>query len=94
MYLDLATVLIAWSILLSWPPLLGVSGFIMYLNIFQIGPEGRALANLCEKEFTRHCSEVGVGAKEVIVRFWPVATSANGSQESIAAICYCPATEP
>ena len=59
MYLGFATVLIAWSILLAWPPaLLGVLGFVMYMNIFQIGPEERALTSLFGREFTRYCSQV------------------------------------
>lgn len=59
MYLGFATVLIAWSILLAWPPaLLGVLGFVMYMNRFQIGPEERALARLFGREFAQYCSQV------------------------------------
>lgn len=59
MYLGFAIVLIAWSIFLAWPPaLLGVLGFVMYMNIFQIGPEERALASLFGREFTQYCSQV------------------------------------
>lgn len=59
MYLGFAIVLIAWSILLAWPPaLLGVLGFVIYMNIFQIGPEERALASLFGEKFTQYCSQV------------------------------------
>lgn len=59
MYLGFATALIAWSIFLTWPPaLLGVLGFVMYMNRFQIGPEERALASLFGREFTQYCSQV------------------------------------
>ena len=59
MYLGFATALIAWSIFLAWPPaLLGVLGFVMYMNRFQIGPEERALASLFGKEFTQYCNQV------------------------------------
>lgn len=59
MYLGFATVLIAWSIFLAWPPaLLGVLGFVIYMNLFQIGPEERALASLFGRDFTQYCSRV------------------------------------
>lgn len=59
MYLGFSIVLIAWSILLAWPPaLLGVLGFVMYMNIFQIEPEERALASLFGEEFAQYCSQV------------------------------------
>lgn len=59
MYLGFATALIAWSIFLAWPPaLLGVLGFVIYMNLFQIGPEERALASLFGSEFTQYCSRV------------------------------------
>ncbi|WP_339546663.1 methyltransferase family protein [Pseudomonas sp. RA_35y_Pfl2_P32] len=59
MYLGFATVLIAWSIFLAWPlALLGVLGFVMYMNRFQIGPEERALARLFGRAFTQYCSQV------------------------------------
>lgn len=55
MYLGFATALIAWSIFLAWPPaLLGVLGFVIYMNHFQIGPEERALASLFGSEFTQY----------------------------------------
>jgi len=59
MYLGFATVLIAWSFFLAWPPgLLGVLGFVMYMNLFQIAPEERALASLFGREFAQYCSRV------------------------------------
>ncbi|KPA88094.1 putative protein-S-isoprenylcysteine methyltransferase [Pseudomonas asplenii] len=59
MYLGFATVLVAWSIFLAWPPaLLGVLGFVTYMNRFQIGPEERALAGLFGRDFTQYCSQV------------------------------------
>ncbi|UUQ65507.1 isoprenylcysteine carboxylmethyltransferase family protein [Pseudomonas fuscovaginae UPB0736] len=59
MYLGFATVLVAWSILLAWPPaLLGVVGFVIYMNRFQIGPEERALASLFGSDFTQYCRQV------------------------------------
>lgn len=59
MYLGFAIVLLAWSIYLAWPPaLLGVLGFVLYMNLFQIGPEERALAGLFGSDFTQYCSQV------------------------------------
>ncbi|NER62664.1 isoprenylcysteine carboxylmethyltransferase family protein [Pseudomonas sp. MAFF212427] len=59
MYLGFATVLVAWAILLAWPPaLLGVLGFVVYMNLFQIGPEERALARRFGGEFAQYCNGV------------------------------------
>ncbi|MCO8164891.1 isoprenylcysteine carboxylmethyltransferase family protein [Pseudomonas sp. 21LCFQ010] len=59
MYLGFATVLLAWSIFLAWPPaLLGVPGFVIYMTLFQIGPEERALSRLFGTEFTQYCNRV------------------------------------
>lgn len=59
MYLDFATALVAWSIFLAWPPaLLGVLGFVLYMNRFQIGPEERALARLFGNDFAQYCTRV------------------------------------
>ncbi|QXI26141.1 methyltransferase family protein [Pseudomonas vanderleydeniana] len=59
MYLGFATVLVAWSIFLAWPPaLLGVLGFVVYMNRFQIGPEERALASLFGSDFSQYCRQV------------------------------------
>ncbi|MGE8498921.1 MAG: methyltransferase family protein [Pseudomonas sp.] len=53
MYLGFAIVLVAWSILLAAPlTLLGVAGFVLYMNRFQIAPEERALAQLFGDEFS------------------------------------------
>ena len=59
MYLGFATALVAWSIILSWPPgLLGVLGFVVYMNRFQIGPEERALTRHFGDYFVQYCSQV------------------------------------
>ncbi|SDS27979.1 Protein-S-isoprenylcysteine O-methyltransferase Ste14 [Halopseudomonas litoralis] len=59
MYLGFATALVAWSIFLAWPPaLLGVLGFVLYMNRFQIGSEERALTRLFGDEFARYCNRV------------------------------------
>lgn len=59
MYLGFATILMAWSIFLAWPPaLLSVPGFVIHMNLFQIGPEERALARLFGSAFTQYCSQV------------------------------------
>jgi protein-S-isoprenylcysteine O-methyltransferase Ste14 len=59
MYLGFATTLLAWTIILAWPPaLLGVAGFILYMNRFQIAPEERALSTLFEDDFARYCTHV------------------------------------
>lgn len=59
MYLGFATALTAWSIYLAWlPALLGVLGFVLYMNRFQIGPEERALEGLFGADFTQYCSQV------------------------------------
>lgn len=52
MYVGFALVLLAWAAYLAAPvALLGVLGFVGYMNRFQIGPEERALANLFGDEF-------------------------------------------
>jgi len=59
MYLGFATVLVAWSIFLAWPPaLLGVLGFVLYMNRFQIAPEERALTKLFGDDFAQYCNRV------------------------------------
>lgn len=59
MYLGFATALIAWSIFLAWPPaLLSVLGFVIYMNLFQIGPEERALASRFGRAFRQYCKQV------------------------------------
>lgn len=59
MYLGFATTLLAWAIYLAWPlALLGVMGFVLYMNRFQIEPEERALAGLFGSDFAQYCSQV------------------------------------
>ncbi|MCO6056067.1 isoprenylcysteine carboxylmethyltransferase family protein [Pseudomonas sp. MOB-449] len=55
MYLGFAIALVAWSIYLASPvALLGVAGFMLYMNRFQIGPEEKALADLFGEDFTTY----------------------------------------
>jgi len=59
MYLGFATVLLAWSILLASPvSVLGVLGFVLFMNRFQIRSEERALANLFGNDFEQYCRTV------------------------------------
>ena len=59
MYLGFAVVLLAWALLLGSPvALLGVPGFILYMNRFQIAPEEQALAGLFSDDFARYCGRV------------------------------------
>ena len=59
MYLGFAIVLLAWSIFLAAPlTLVGVAGFVLYMNRFQIAPEERALTALFGEEFTRYQSRI------------------------------------
>jgi protein-S-isoprenylcysteine O-methyltransferase Ste14 len=59
MYLGFAITLLAWTIIVAWPPaLLGVAGFVVYMNRFQIAAEERALSTLFEDDFARYCSHV------------------------------------
>ncbi|MCY1312627.1 hypothetical protein D9M70_630640 [compost metagenome] len=52
MYLGFANALAAWSVYLTSPfTLLGVAGFVIYMNRFQIIPEETALASLFGKDF-------------------------------------------
>ncbi|MDA8485548.1 isoprenylcysteine carboxylmethyltransferase family protein [Pseudomonas resinovorans] len=55
MYLGFAIALVAWSIYLASPiALLGVAGFVLYMNRFQIGPEEQALATLFGDAFNAY----------------------------------------
>ncbi|BAU77218.1 putative protein-S-isoprenylcysteine methyltransferase [Metapseudomonas furukawaii] len=55
MYLGFAVALVAWSIYLgSLVALLGVLGFVLYMNRFQIIPEEHALASLFREEFAAY----------------------------------------
>lgn len=59
MYLGFATALLAWSILLGSPvSVLGVLGFVLFMNRFQIRSEERALANLFGSDFEQYCRTV------------------------------------
>ena len=55
MYVGFALFLVAWAVYLSSPwALVGVVGFVLYINRFQIQPEERALAALFAEEFERY----------------------------------------
>lgn len=59
MYLGFAIILGAWSISLASPvALLGVVGFVLYMNRFQIAPEERALGTLFGEDFARYKLQV------------------------------------
>ena len=59
MYLGLLLALGAWAVFLSsaWA-LLGMAGFVLYLNRFQIEPEERALASLFGAEYASYKASV------------------------------------
>lgn len=56
MYLGMALILAAWAIYLAhaaaWA---GVTGFVLYLNRFQIAPEERALEQKFGEAYRRYC---------------------------------------
>jgi protein-S-isoprenylcysteine O-methyltransferase Ste14 len=59
MYLGFAMLLLAWTLFLAWPPaLLGVAGFVLYMNHLQIAPEEQALSRLFGEDFARYCTQV------------------------------------
>jgi protein-S-isoprenylcysteine O-methyltransferase Ste14 len=59
MYLGFAIFLVAWAIYLSSPwTLIGVIGFVLYINRFQIAPEERALAAIFGVEFEQYKQSV------------------------------------
>lgn len=59
MYLGFAIMLLAWTLFLTWPPaLLGVAGFVLYMNYLQIAPEEQALNSLFGEDFARYCAQV------------------------------------
>ena len=59
MYVGFALFLVAWAAWLASPwTLLGVAGFVLYMNRFQIGPEERALASLFGIDFNHYCASV------------------------------------
>ena len=59
MYVGVAFILLAWSIYLgsSWA-LLGVVGFVIFINQFQIAPEERAMLALFGEEFVSYSKKV------------------------------------
>jgi protein-S-isoprenylcysteine O-methyltransferase Ste14 len=59
MYLGIAFILLAWSIFLVEPwPLIGVIGFIIYMNKFQIIPEERAMLSLFGEQYVNYSKNV------------------------------------
>lgn len=59
MYLGMAMILLAWAVFLSNPlSVLGVAGFVAYMNCFQIGPEETALRAMFSSEFAAYGSRV------------------------------------
>lgn len=59
MYVGLLLVLVGWSVYLAAPwALLGVAGFVFYIERFQIQPEERALAALFGAEFADYKERV------------------------------------
>ncbi|WP_285961473.1 methyltransferase family protein [Pseudomonas tohonis] len=59
MYLGFAILLVAWAALLGAPlALFAVTGFVLYLDRFQILPEERALAGLFGADYTRYRERV------------------------------------
>ena len=59
MYFGLLLVLVAWAVFLSsaWA-LLGVAGFVLYMNRFQIAPEERALSRLFGSAYASYKARV------------------------------------
>jgi protein-S-isoprenylcysteine O-methyltransferase Ste14 len=59
MYVGVAFILLAWAIYLGVPwALLGVLGFVVYINYFQIMPEEKAMLSLFGDEYIQYCSKV------------------------------------
>lgn len=59
MYVGFALFLNAWAVFLASPwTLLGVAGFVLYINRFQISPEERALEKIFGDEFLEYKSKV------------------------------------
>lgn len=59
MYVGFALFLLAFAVLLSSPgALLGVLGFVLYIDRFQILPEEQALHVLFGADFTNYCTQV------------------------------------
>lgn len=59
MYLGFAVTLLAWSAWLAHPvTLLGIAGFVAWMNRFQIAAEERAIGALFGADFERYCRRV------------------------------------
>jgi protein-S-isoprenylcysteine O-methyltransferase Ste14 len=59
MYLGMATALLGWAAYLaSWPALLGVPLFVLYINRFQIVPEERVMASLFGADYAAYKEKV------------------------------------
>ncbi|MDH1265327.1 isoprenylcysteine carboxylmethyltransferase family protein [Pseudomonas sp. GD03944] len=59
MYLGFAIMLLAWAIFLGVPQaVLGVVGFVIYMNRFQIAPEEQALQQRFGEAFSRYRQQV------------------------------------
>ena len=59
MYVGFALFLLAWAVYLSSPWVsIGVVGFVLYMNHFQIEPEELALKDIFGAEFTRYQEKV------------------------------------
>ncbi|KXO12703.1 putative protein-S-isoprenylcysteine methyltransferase [Moritella sp. JT01] len=59
MYVGFALFLLSWGVYLSSPwTVLGIVGFVFYMNKYQIIPEERALTTIFGAEFTLYLSQV------------------------------------
>ena len=59
MYVGFACALVAWTLYLASPiAALGVLGFVIFMNRYQIAPEERALTGLFGSEFTEYQARV------------------------------------
>ena len=59
MYVGFACLLVAWAVYLASPlAVLGVFGFVVFMNRYQIAPEERALTTLFGDEFTEYLASV------------------------------------
>lgn len=59
MYLGFVVMLLAWSAWLAHPvALLGIAGFVAWMNRFQIPAEERAIVALFGAEFEQYCARV------------------------------------
>lgn len=59
MYVGFTLFLVAWTIWLAWPwALLGVAGYVLYIDRLQIVPEERAMRALFGEEFNRYAQQV------------------------------------